>query len=539
MTNKKLTQTVLTNKQKIDELIKCNEDPAYFIRNYCYIQHPERGRIPFKLFDYQEDCIADFLKYKQNIILKSRQLGLSTVTAAYCLWLAIFQQDANILIMATKLEVGKNMVQKIRVYFQMLPAWMLQAMELEEPEADSTKYLKLSNGSKIQAIPTSVDAGRSEAVTLLVLDECAHIHDLEELWLGLKPTVTVGGRVIMFSSPNGKGNFFYNLWSDAEVKEYEQGKTGLHSVRVGKNGFHAIKLPWTVHPERNEEWFLNETNGLSERGIAQEYLCSFESSGATYFNMQTIEWLNQISLRPILEKGPEASQKEFWIWKEPQPGVEYLLCADVSRGDGEDFSAFHIINKTTSEVDAEFKGKILTDEYGFYWVEVAKLYNNAKIINEKNTFGVAATNAAKLLGYTNFWYEPEIEKLMETMSPEDRKKQIPGYTVTPKNREMILANLETNLRTHKIVTRSPRFAKELETFIWNGKKATAAKGKHDDLIMALAIGLVCFNPSAQETQSAQTMTWEQAFLEGLKHSKTSMKKQNVSVYEDYFSWVLK
>lgn len=527
---------VLTNKQKVEELIKCNQDPAYFIKNYCYIQHPERGRIPFNLYDYQEDCLKDYLQYKYNIILKSRQLGLSTVTAAYCLWLAMFQEDANILIMATKLEVGKNMVQKIRVYFQMLPKWMLEMMELKEPEADSTKYLKLSNGSKIQAIPTSVDAGRSESVTLLVIDECAHVNDLEQLWLGLKPTVTVGGRVIMFSSPNGKGNFFYNLWSEAEVQEYVPERSGLHSIKPGKNGFHAIKLPWTVHPERNDDWFLNETNGMNERGIAQEYLCSFESSGATFFNQKTIEWIQETSFQPNTLKGPKDCPTELWIWKEPEPGVEYLICADVSRGDGEDYSAFHVINTKSSTIDAEFKGKIPTDEYGFYWVEIGNYYNTAKIINEKNTFGVAASNAAKLLGYTNFWYEPDIEKNMMFMTEEERKKQIPGFTVTPKNREQILSVLETALRTRKLVVRSPRFAKEMETFIWTGKKATAAKGKNDDLIMSLAIGLVSFNPSANQEQQTATVDWSKAFLAGFSTSKLSINK---TVEEHFINWLTK
>lgn len=162
----------LTKKEQIDEILKCGEDPIYFIKKYLYISHPTKGRLHFELYPFQEECVQSFLDYRYNIVLKSRQLGLSTTTAAYCLWMAMFKRDVNILIMATKLEVGKFMISKIRTAFKMLPAWMLTALSLTVPEAESVKYLKFSNGSKITAIPTSGDAGRGEAVSLLVVDEC-------------------------------------------------------------------------------------------------------------------------------------------------------------------------------------------------------------------------------------------------------------------------------------------------------------------------------------------------------------------------------
>jgi len=162
----------LTKKEQVDEIMKCGEDPIYFIRKYLYIQHPLKGRLPFDLYPFQEECIEAFLNYKFTIALKSRQLGMSTTISAYCLWMAMFRRDANILIMATKLDVSKFMIQKIRTTFKMLPAWMLNLLDLKEPEAESVKYIKFNNGGKITAIPTSVDAGRGEAVTLLIVDEC-------------------------------------------------------------------------------------------------------------------------------------------------------------------------------------------------------------------------------------------------------------------------------------------------------------------------------------------------------------------------------
>ncbi len=70
-----------TLKQIIkEEYIKCATNPAYFINKYCMIQHPTRGKIPFHLYPYQESTLQDFLEYDRSIVLKSRQLGISTTT---------------------------------------------------------------------------------------------------------------------------------------------------------------------------------------------------------------------------------------------------------------------------------------------------------------------------------------------------------------------------------------------------------------------------------------------------------------------------
>ena len=148
------------------EFARCSVDPVYFMKQYCIIQHPQRGKIKFELFDFQSRMLNELIEYRYNIILKSRQLGLSTLTAGYSLWLMTFHEDKNILVIATKQEVAKNLVTKVRVMHQGLPSW------LKEPcEEDNRLSLRYKNGSQIKAVSTSRDAGRSEALSLLVLDE--------------------------------------------------------------------------------------------------------------------------------------------------------------------------------------------------------------------------------------------------------------------------------------------------------------------------------------------------------------------------------
>jgi phage terminase large subunit-like protein len=158
----------ITKKQKMEEIIKCGQDPAYFITNYLKVSHPTKGFIPFKLFPVQKDCLQSFQEHKYVIVNKSRQLGLSTTSAAYSLWMALFQREKNILIIATKLEVAKNFIRKVRANLKSLPAWLIMPKII----GDSVKHLEFSNGSRITAVPTSQDAGRSEALSLLIVDEC-------------------------------------------------------------------------------------------------------------------------------------------------------------------------------------------------------------------------------------------------------------------------------------------------------------------------------------------------------------------------------
>ena len=487
----------LTKKEQVDEILKCGKDPIYFIKRYLYIQHPVRGRLPFELYPFQEECIQSFLDHKYNVVLKSRQLGLSTTTSAYCLWMAMFRRDANILVMATKLEVGKFMIQKIHTAFKMLPAWMLNILELTDPEASSVKYLRFSNGSKITAIPTSGDAGRGEALTLLVVDEAAHIDNLEELWLGLYPTLSTGGRAIVFSTPAGK-NFFYQMWMGAETGEWEEGKIGQHCKGLGKNGFHGIKLPWHVHPERDDSWFEDQAKPLDARGIAQELLCSFEGSSLTFFSQNDIDFVRNLSVPPIGYAGPNGKGQDLHIWKTSIPDHQYVLAADVARGDAEDFSTFHVFDTNDSEVVAEYMGKIPPDRFGEFIIEIGRRYNNALIVNEKNTVGLVTAIKLRDAEYPNLYYDPDVAEKMLGMLPEEKKEVYPGFTVSGKNREKILENLEQVIRNHQLKIYSLRFVSQMETFIWNGKRGQALKKRHDDLIMAMAIGLQMFTPMAAQ-----------------------------------------
>lgn len=150
-----------------EEYIKSAKSAAYFMKRYCTIQHPVKGKIPFHLYEYQEGALVDFQNNDRMIILKSRQLGISTLIAGYALWMILFQSDKNVLVVAIDQNTSKNLVTKIRVMYDNLPSWLkLKTVE------DNRLSLRLSNGSQVKAVSSTGTSGRSEALSLVIIDEC-------------------------------------------------------------------------------------------------------------------------------------------------------------------------------------------------------------------------------------------------------------------------------------------------------------------------------------------------------------------------------
>lgn len=448
----------------VAEIIKCGKDPAYFIRTYCKIQHPVRGTIPFKMFPFQEDAVQNFLDHRFNIILKSRQLGITTVVAAYTVWLAVFYRDKNVVVIATKLKTAQGFIRKVRHILQNLPPF-LRICTFD----GNMQEIRLSNGSFIQASSSSENVGRSEALSLLIIDEGAHIARADAIWTSIQPTLSTGGSAIIMSTPNGVGGLFYDLYTAAEAK---------------RNDFHPTKLAWDVHPERDQAWFETESRQLGQRKrVLQELLCQFVGSGDTYIQNEEMLWLGQTRNDPSVDP----DNKDVWIWRHPKQGHKYVISADVSRGDSKDFSTFHIIDVNDMEVAAEYKGKLTPDRLGDLMDSYGRTYNNALACPEQNSFGYMTASRLKTLKYPNLFYMNAPKGRMSSYIPGP--EEVPGFKTDMRTRAIALSKLESAFRRRSFRSYSSRLIEELDTFIWVGERAMAMRGKHDDLVMSLAIGL--------------------------------------------------
>jgi hypothetical protein len=457
-----------------DEYRKCKSDPVYFLKKYGKIQHPSRGKVPFHLYPFQEECLHEFKDNPKNIILKCRQMGISTLTAGYSLWMMIFHDDKNILVIATKQETAKNLVTKVRVMNDCLPSWLrLKADE------DNRTSLKLVNGSGIKAVSAASDAGRSEALSLLIIDEAAFVEGIDDIWTAVQPAMTHGGgHAIILSTPNGIGNFFHKMWMGAEG---------------GTQKINPIKLHWHKHPEYDQEWRDNQDVELGSKKASQECDCDFISSGNSVVDLDLLAWYTETYVKDPVSM--EYYDKNYWRWEHPNFNRQYIVSADVARGDGADFSTAHVIDAETCTQVAEYQGKLETKEFGNLLVQIATEWNNAFLIVENSNIGWATIQQIIDRNYQNMFYMTDdmkyidVENQYSNKHRAKEKKAVAGFTMSTRTRPLVISKLDLYFRDKTVVVQSKRTINELMTFIWHNGKAQASSGYNDDLTMALGIGL--------------------------------------------------
>ena len=453
----------------IQEYAKCAKDPAYFMRKYCYIQHPQRGRILFNLYPFQDKVLHLFKDHQYLITLKSRQLGISTLAAGYSLWLMIFHKDKNVLALATTQATARNLVTKVQFMYDQLPSWLrLKAVEKNKLS------LRLKNGSRISAKSSNSDAARSEAVSLLLIDEAAFIDNIDETFASAQQTLATGGQCMALSTPNGIGNWFHQTWEKAETAE---------------NSFIPIRLPWTVHPERNQEWRDQQDADLGPRMAAQECDCDFLSSGDTVFEPEDLVFMETTSQTDPTEK--RGVSGDYWIWEYPDYTKSYMVVADVARGDGQDFSTFHVFDIEAASQVAEFKSKVPPKEFGNLLVGVASEYNNALLVVENANIGWSTIEQIIEREYANLYYSSKSDQdtVESYMTKMERGNLTPGFTMSMRTRPLVIAKMMDYVRERSVTIKSQRLLKEMRVFVWKNGKAQAQTNYNDDLVMAFATGL--------------------------------------------------
>jgi hypothetical protein len=451
------------------EYIKCAKDPAYFMRKYCYIQHPTRGRILFNLYPFQDKVLHLFRDHQYLITLKSRQLGISTLAAGYSLWLMLFHKDKNVLALATTQATARNLVSKTMFMYDQLPKW------LRLPAVEKNKLsLRLKNGSKITAKSSNADAARSEAVSLLLIDEAAFIDNIQETFTAAQQTLATGGQCMALSTPNGIGNWFHQTWDKAES---------------GENSFLPIRLPWTVHPERDQEWREKQDSDLGPRMAGQECDCDFLASGDTVFEPDDMMFYEQTYLKDPLER--RGVDGNLWIWEGVDYTKSYMVVADVARGDSADYSAFHVFDVETCTQVAEYKGKLSPKDYGNVLVGIATEYNQALLVIENANIGWATIEQVMERQYSNLYYSStsQMETVESYMSKYERDKLVPGFTMSVRTRPLVIAKMIEYIRERGVTIQSKRLLGEMRVFVWKNGKPQAQTNYNDDLLISAATAL--------------------------------------------------
>ena len=512
------------------EYLKCAQDPSHFMKKYCFIQHPQRGRVLFNLYPFQDKVLNLFKENDYSIINKSRQLGISTLCAGYSLWLMLFHKDKNVLCIATKQETARNMVTKVKFMFDNLPSWLQITAE-----ENNKLSLRLSNGSQIKATSASSDAGRSEAVSLLLVDEAAFIEQIGEIWASAQQTLATGGGAIVLSTPYGTGNWFHKTFVSAENKE---------------NDFLPIRLPWFVHPERDQEWRDRQNELLGDPRIAaQECDCDFSTSGDIVFYSEWLDFIKETTIKDPMER--RGVDQNLWIWEPADYSREYMIVADVARGDGKDYSGCHVMDIQTNTQVAEYKGQMPPKEFGYFLTGLASEYNNAMLVVENANIGWAALDAIIERGYRNLYQSPKSDQLTAESYLrvyEGNSEMVPGFTMSMRTRPLCINKFREMVGDRSVTIRSKRLLEEMKVFIWKNGRPEAQTGYNDDLVMSFGIGMFLRDTSLKFQQQSLDMT--RATLGGVKSNKINYSggysgqdaqnpyKMNIGGKDESINWLL-
>lgn len=445
------------NAEQFQDIYKCKNDPFYFSK-FIYVIHPVRGKVPFILYPYQIRTLWEFLTNRFNIVLKFRQAGLTELISMYCLWLALFYPNKNIQIISIKDRVAKKVLRRIKYMYKNLPWYLkIKVVNGRPTEIGTATEVEFSNGSIITSIPTTEDAGRSEAVSLLVIDEAAIVRWATQIWAAAFPTLSTGGAAILNSTPYGVGNFFHRTWVDSTA---------------GGNEFTPIRLYWKMHPERDEEWYRVMSAALGPRRTAQEIDGDFLTSGNSVFDLLDIkaieDTLTEVDIYDERENG------SLVIVKPPPKNTLMYIGADISSGRSRDYSAFSVMDRAGNEY-AYFKGKLPVSNLATLLMKVGKEYNRAVIAPESNDIGLAVTTKIQDSAYPNLFYTTRF--LKEKGEGKPKQEKVPGWYTTSKTRPIIIDELEDDIRNERIITYDKFFVQEAYTFIYDERNRPVAMGK--------------------------------------------------------------
>ena len=518
-------------KAVFKEYAKCKRNPKYCIETYFTVIGSSGERIPFILYPHQIDALSDYLKYSMNVTMKTRQMGFTTFTAAFILWMMIFNNNFIARIISKSQKDSGKFIKDIKgIVYEVVKnyPWLCNGLAV-----DNQLKFSLNNGSEVEGESTNTEAGRGGTYDLLVVDEVAFIDRrsplmMTEIWSAASLTLTKRkGKAIMISTPKGTSGWYYNTYTNAQ-----------------KLGFHIIDAHWIRHPEYSQgayrwvpnssnpaggkleilnpvwpsqifdkdtgvfrkmnkatypfildgktrsPWYDIESTKLGPQRTRCELDCSFMGTGGEVLDVELLRELqtyvdkNGMYTQPFEHiNGIFKAYKEYFA---PVPGRRYVLSADVATGDGSDFSTFTIIDVDLLRVVGTYKGQCIPDTFGKLIALVGKRFNNCVVIVENAGGGGTTLQTLKADSYPNIYYS-----ILRKNDPSTgMKKRKIGLWPSEQVRWEGGDRLEELLRQKKLSFSCTDIMSELYTWIWDkdGKRRHAPE-KHDDLLMALQHGV--------------------------------------------------
>jgi hypothetical protein len=453
-------------EEQVAEILKCTEDPVYFIKAYVKIVNVDHGLVPFNMWNFQEDMVRDFHSNRFCIAKMPRQVGKTTTTVGYMLWCVLFQEEYTVGILANKGQLAQDILGKIQKAYEYLPIWLQQGIITW-----NKRSLELENGSKIFAYATSAAGVRGGTYNLIFLDEFAFVpHNMAtEFFTSTYPVISSGktSKVIIVSTPNGL-NLFYKMWKDATE---------------GRSNYKTIEVHWSQVPGRDFAWKEETIRNTSEEQFRQEFETEFIGSTATL--------ISGSKLKTLAYSNPVESQEGLDVFIRPQPGRMYIACVDPSEGVEQDYSTINVLDVTDSpyvQVAKYRSNKIPLLFLPTIIYSLAKKYNEAFVLIETNSIGKQVVDIMHYdLEYENIYKVEHHHIKGQSISGGFKRAASFGVRTTKSVKKIGCANLKTLVENDKLIIHDFDTIAEMNTFSRYLDTYRAEEGNNDDLVMGLVL----------------------------------------------------
>lgn len=460
-------------QEQIDEYLKCAADPIYFAAKYIKIVNVDKGLIPFKMWDFQKEMIRIYHENRFSITKCPRQVGKTTTSVAYLLWLTLFTDSQNIAVLANKGSLARDILGKYCLAYENLPMWLQQGVITW-----NKGNVELENGSKIIAASTSSSAVRGGSFNVVFLDEFAFVpaNIANEFFNSVYPVISSGKttKIIIVSTPNGM-NLFYKLWMDAIGK---------------KNGYKTFEIHWSMVPGRDEAWKRETIENTSEEQFRQEFECEFLGSTNTL--------ISGSKLAQLVYQEPIAKHEHLHIYEMPVKEDDnetkldhiYAITVDPAEGRNLDASSFSVFDVSTvpyKQVAKYNSASISPVLFPTIIYNTAKLYNNAYVLVEINNTPQIADTLHQDLEYENVVKIETGNKKAQSMGTGFGRGIQLGIKMSPQVKRIGCSNLKTLIENDKLLINDFDTISQLTTFVSSHNSFKAEEGSNDDIVMTLVM----------------------------------------------------
>ncbi|MGH9515905.1 MAG: terminase [Terriglobales bacterium] len=465
-------------------LSDCETLRDFLIASVLRVRNKKRGLVPLHLNRAQ----AEFARTctHRNIILKARQMGITTYVAARFFVQTITRPGTMTVQVAHDQESAEEIFKIVHRFWENLPDAMKRgALTRSRANVRQMVFPRLDSEYRV-ATAADVNAGRGLTIHNLHCSEVARWpREPAEALASLRAAVPAGGDIVLESTPNGAGGVFYEEWQQANETGYTRhffpwwyddeyrDPAGADRVRP----LTAEEEELVLHSQLSDEQIAwRRTNRAQLRKLAaQEYaedpVSCFLASGECIFELEAIDRALEAASGPALVR----DNGRLTTWLQPRPERQYVIGVDPAGGGTEgDYACAEVIDRQTAMQCAELHGHYSPRELAMKVIVLARTYNQALLVVERNNHGYGVLANLRAAGYEKIFCD----------GGQD------GWLTSAVTKPAMIENLAAILSIKPQLFQSERLLAECRTFIRRADGGSGSNsGSHDDCVMAMAIAM--------------------------------------------------